>query len=175
MSLVFQDLVGKQNYITYYYSKMCSKPQKYDYTITDGIVKTDYILRNNSSITSILLNNYLAKLMNDRELTYKTFLSNLEMIIISYPDEIIIKNLSTVNYLEHLTTIILINPTKYINRVICNLPNTVETIIIENMDIEDYKKIDNLPLTLKMLIFIHEKSFYETKFSVIQEYIIVIK
>ena len=187
MSILLRTILGTRDYLTYYYaiqtlsdshahysivhdggrlsskySQMCD--EIHDKMHTEICDKIHDKIHNDTHdiIKSLMFNkNFCLNLFYCGRTFEKNF-KNLEFLIIP-PD---ISNsesfYKTIYFLENLKTLVVIQPndTKIFN-VLRTLPFTLKTLFLENIEPSDVKYLDNLPINLEKVIFIHLLDKYE--------------
>jgi len=165
MSILLQKILGKCNYMTYYYSiQTLSDPNaKYDLVYGEGRLTIgnfeDY---KRVSMKSVMPNNmFMGQMFANNICVFENIFKNLEFMII--PDKLQSQHFyKNICRLEKLNTLVVIDPNneKAID-ILRHLPIGLKTLILEDVNSDNVKYFDNLPITLEKVIFIHLLDKYE--------------
>jgi hypothetical protein len=160
MSLLLKKILGNRDYLTYYYAQLILKGNAdYDYVCNEGIGKPDtYSISDPYKIKSIMV--------SETPLTKCTFeyiFQDIEFLIIPHNINLTKKFYNTIHFLKNLNTILVIRPDNNdVFNVLRTLPQfTLKTLILENIEANNVKYLDNLPVGLEKVIFIHILYKYE--------------
>lgn len=161
MSLLLKKILGKRDYLTYYYAQQTLNGNTvYDYVCNEGrgILNICPNIDIPGEIKSIMVSE--TPFTNS---TFENIFQNIEFLIIPHNIGLTKKFYNTIHFLKNLSTILVIRPDHNdVFNVLRTLPQfTLKTLILENIEANNVKYLDNLPIGLEKVIFIHILDKYE--------------
>lgn len=159
MSLLLKKILGNRDYLTYYYAQQTLNGHvDYDFVCNEGrsFLNGYSKIDTYDKIKSIMLSEN-----PPTNSTFENIFQNIEFLII--PRKINLTFYNNIQFLKKLNTVLVIQPehndTFHVLRILPQF--TVKTLILENIEADNVKYLDNLPIGLKKVIFIHIFTKYE--------------